>query len=132
MPALALLFLAHLTLLAPPYALAHYAVGVLLLVIALEARFLADHPLPFLTPYVAGSRIKAAPLWFMAVVVAAEVLSAIEAAALRSLIGSAVLIGALVACWQALAWHGRRMSAPRHDDPDRFQAQLDEATTLKL
>jgi hypothetical protein len=131
-PTLALLLLAHLTLLPPVYALTHYAVGLLLLLIALEARFIADHPLPFLTPYVAGSRIKGAPLWFVAAVVAAEALSAIEAAALRNTIGSIILLAALIASWQALAWRGRRTSAPRDDDLDVFQAQLDEATTLKL
>jgi hypothetical protein len=131
-PVLGLLFLAHLMVLAPAAALAHYAVGLLLLLIALEARFLAGHPLPFLTPYVTGSRIKGAPLWFMAAVVAAEALSAIEAAALRSPSGVAMLLAALVASWQALAWQGRRTSAPRDDDLDLFQAELDEATRLKL
>ena len=131
-PSLALLLLAHLTLLAPAFALIHYAVGLLLLLIALEARFLADHPLPFLTPYVAGSRIKGAPLWFVAAIVAAEGVAAIEAAALRSPIGSAVLVAGLIASWQALAWQGRRRSAPRDDDLDLFQPQLDEATRLKL
>jgi hypothetical protein len=131
-PALALLLVPHLMLLAPAYALTHYVVGLLLLLIALEGRFLADHPLPFLTPYAAGSRIKGAPLWFVAAIVAAEALSAIEAAALRSPIGSALLLAVLMASWQALAWRGRRTSAPRDDDLDRFQAQLDEATTLKL
>lgn len=131
-PVLALLLVAHLMLLAPADALAHYAVGLLLLLIALEARFVADHPLPFLTPYVTGSRIKGAPLWFMAAVVAAEGLSAIEAAALRSPIGSATLFAALIASWQALGWRGRRTSAPRDDDLDLFQAQLDEATRLRL
>jgi hypothetical protein len=131
-PALALLLVAHLTVLAPAYALTHFAVGLLLLLIALEARFLAEHPLPFLTAYVAGSRIKFAPLWFVAAIVAAEAMSVIEAAALRSAIGSAILLAALIAAWQAVAWRGRCTSAPRDDDLDLFQAQLDGATTLKL
>ena len=131
-PVLALLLVAHLTLLPAAYALAHYAAGLLVLLIALEARFLAEHPLPFLTAYVAGNRIKLAPFWFMAAIVAAEALSAIEAAALRSTRGAIILLAILLLGWQALAWQARRVSAPREDDLDLFQAQLDEATQLKL
>ena len=79
-----------------------------------------------------GDRIKLAPLWFMAAVVAAEALARIEAAAFRSATGTAVLLAVLVAAWQALAWRGRRLGAPREDDLDRFQAPLDEATQLRL
>jgi hypothetical protein len=71
-------------------------------------------------------------LWFVAAVVGAELVSAIEAVALRSASGRVILLGTLVASWQALAWLGHRASAPREDDLDLFQAQLDEATTLKL
>ena len=106
--------------------------GLLVLLIALEARFLAEHPLPFLTAYVAGNRLKLAPFWFMAAIVAAEALSAIEAAALRSASGAVLLLAVLVLGWQALAWQSRRVSAPREDDLDLFQAPLDEATQLKL
>ena len=63
MPALALLLLAQLWFLPPRMALAHFAVGLLVLLIAIEARFIAEHPLPFLTSYVAGSRVKVAPIW---------------------------------------------------------------------
>lgn len=131
-PVLAVLLVAQLTLLAPAVALTHYAIGLLLLLIALEARFLASHPLPFLTPYVAGSRLKAAPLWFGAAIVAAETVSVIETVAFRSLLGSVTLLAALIVSWQALAWRGRHTSAPRGDDLDPFQAQLDNATTLEL
>ena len=62
-PALALLLLAQLWFLPPRMALAHFAVGLLVLLIAIEARFIAEHPLPFLTSYVAGSRVKVAPIW---------------------------------------------------------------------
>ena len=71
-PALGLLMLAHLTLLSPAYALTHYAVGLLLLLIALEARFLAEHPLPFLTAYAAGSRPQGCAAVVVAAIVAAE------------------------------------------------------------
>jgi len=131
-PVLALLLVSQLALLPPAYALAHYAVGLLVLLILLEARFLVEHPLPFLTAYVSGSRIKLAPFWFMAAIVAAEALSAIEAAALRSASGAITLLAILVVGWQVLAWRGRHASAPRQDDLDLFQAQLDEATQLKL
>ncbi len=131
-PVLALLFVAHLAILPAGYALMHYAVGLLLLLIALEARFLAEHPLPFLTAYVSGNRIKAAPLWFVAAIVTAEALSAIEAAALRSATGRAILLIGLTLAWRTLASRGRRAAEPREDDLDLFQAQLDEATTLKL
>ena len=57
---------------------------------------------------------------------------AIEAAALRSTRGAIILLAILLLGWQALAWQARRVSAPREDDLDLFQAQLDEATQLKL
>ena len=132
LPVFALLLVADLTLLAPAQAIAHYAVGVLLLLIALEARFLAEHPLPFLTAYVAGNRIKAAPLWFLAALVATAIVSAIETATLPTATGTIGLLAVLTASWQALAWRGHRTGAPREDDLDLFQAQLDEATQLKL
>jgi hypothetical protein len=131
-PALTLLLLVHLWFLPFPLALAHFAVGVLLLLIAVEGRFIAEHPLPFLTSYVAGQRIKQAPIWFGAAVFVSAVLSAIEAAALATTTGTAWLLGLLAAMWLALAWTGRRNGAPREDDLDLFQAQLDEATQLKL
>ncbi len=132
LPVFGLLLIADLTLLAPAQVLTHYAVGVLLLLVALEARFLAEHPLPFLTAYLAGSRIKAAPLWFLGALVTATIVSAIEAAALRSATGSIALVIGLTAGWQAVAWRGHRSGAPRDDDLDLFQAPLDEATQLKL
>ncbi|MEO5822653.1 MAG: hypothetical protein ABIT71_19265 [Vicinamibacteraceae bacterium] len=131
-PVFGLLLIADLTLLTPVQAIAHYAVGILLLLIALEARFLAEHPLPFLTAYSAGSRIKAAPLWFLAALIAGAIVSAIEAAALRSVVGTITLIVVLTMGWRALVWHWQRTGAPREDDLDLFQPQLDEATTLKL
>jgi hypothetical protein len=131
-PALTLLLLAHLWFVPSPLALAHFGVGVLLLLIAVEGRFIAEHPLPFLTSYVAGQRIKQAPIWFGAAVFVSAVLSAIEAAALATATGTAWLLGVLAAVWLALAWTGRRSGAPREDDLDVFQAQLDEATQLKL
>jgi hypothetical protein len=131
-PVLAILFLAHLTVLSPVLAVTHYAAGLLLLLMALEARLLAEHPLPFLTPYTSGNRIKLAPLWFVAAVAGAELFSAIEMAALRSPTGTVVLLSTLAVAWQGLAWQGRRTGAPREDDLDAFQAQLDEATTLNL
>jgi hypothetical protein len=132
-PVLGLLLIAHLALRLPAdQAIAHYAIGLLLLAVGLEARFLAEHPLPFLTSYVTGNRIKLAPLWFVAAIVAAAGAAAVEAAALRSVSGSVALVAVLAGTWQALAWRGRRNGAPREDDLDLFQAQLDEATTLKL
>jgi len=131
-PVFGLLLIADLTLLTPAQALAHYLVGILLLLIALEARFLAEHPLPFLTAYIAGNRIKVAPLWFLAALVATAILSGIEVAALRTATGTIVLLAVLTAAWQALAWRWQRTGAPREDDLDLFQAQLDEATQLKL
>ena len=77
-PALALLLLAQLWFLPPRLALAHFAVGLLVLLIAIEARFIAEHPLPFLTSYIAGSRIKVAPIWLGAALFASAVLSRIE------------------------------------------------------
>jgi hypothetical protein len=131
-PVLGLLLIAALTLLPAAQALAHYAVGLLMLLIALEARFLAEHPLPFLTSYVAGNRIKLAPLWFVAAIIVSALAAAIGASALRSVTGTTVLLLVLAAAWQALAMRGRQIGAPREDDLDLFQAQLDEATTLKL
>jgi len=66
------------------------------------------------------------------VVDGAPVEEAIEAAALRSTRGAIILLAILLLGWQALAWQARRVSAPREDDLDLFQAQLDEATQLKL
>jgi hypothetical protein len=131
-PVFGLLLIADLTLLAPAQALAHYAIGILLLLIGLEARFLAEHPLPFLTAYIAGNRIKQAPLWFLAAVVATAFVSAIELVALRTATGAITLLVVLAAGWQALALRWQRTGAPREDDLDLFQAQLDEATQLKL
>jgi hypothetical protein len=132
LPVFGLLLVADLTLMAPGPAIAHALVGVLLLLIALDARFLAEHPLPFLTAYVAGNRIKVAPLWFLAALVSAAIVSAIEATALPSVTGAVVLLSVLTAAWQALAWRWHRSGAPREDDLDLFQSQLDEATQLKL
>jgi hypothetical protein len=131
-PVFGLLLVADLTLLAPAQALAHCAVGVLLLLIGLEARFLAEHPLPFLTAYIAGNRIKQAPLWFLAALIATGIMSGIEVMALPTVTGTLVLLAVLTAGWQALAWRWQRTEAPREDDLDLFQAQLDEATQLKL
>jgi hypothetical protein len=131
-PVLAVLLLADLTLMRPGAAIVHAVTGLLLLLIALEARFLAEHPLPFLTAYVAGNRLKLAPFWFVAAVVAAEALAVIEGAALHIAGGTAVLLAVLGLVWFALAWQGRRLSAPREDDLDAFQPPLDEATQLRL
>ncbi len=131
-PALALLLVAQLWFLPPRMALAHFAVGVLLLLIAIEARFIAEHPLPFLTSYVAGSRVKVAPIWLGAAMFVSLVLSRIEWLALAGGTSTIVLLAVLGALWAALAWIGHRKGAPREDDLDLFQAQLDEATQLKL
>jgi hypothetical protein len=131
-PVLGLLLIAHLTLLPAAAAVAHYVIGLLTLLVALEVRFLAEHPLPFLTSYVAGNRIKLAPLWLVAAVIAAAAAAAIEAAALRSVTGTIALVAVLAAGWQGLAWCGRQAGAPHDDDLDLFQTPLDEATTLKL
>ncbi len=131
-PALALLLLAQLWFLPPRMALAHFAVGLLVLLIAIEARFIAEHPLPFLTSYVAGSRVKVAPIWLGAAMFVSLVLSRIEWLALAGGTSTIVLLAVLGALWAALAWIGHRKGAPREDDLDLFQAQLDEATQLKL
>ena len=131
-PALALLLLAQLWFLPPRMALAHFAVGLLVLLIAIEARFIAEHPLPFLTSYVAGSRVKVAPIWLGAAMFVSLVLSRIEWLALARPRSTIVLLAVLGAFWTLLAWIGHRRGAPREDDLDLFQAQLDEATQLKL
>jgi hypothetical protein len=131
-PALALLLLAQLWFLPPRMALAHFAVGLLVVLIAIEARFIAEHPLPFLTSYVAGSRVKVAPIWLGAAMFVSLVLSRIEWLALAGTRSTIVLLAVLGAFWALLAWIGHRRGAPREDDLDLFQAQLDEATQLKL
>ena len=131
-PALALLLLAQLWFLPPRMALAHFAVGLLVLLIAIEARFIAEHPLPFLTSYIAGSRVKVAPIWLGAALFVSAVLSRIEWRALAGTGSTIVLLAVLGALWGLLAWIGHRRGAPREDDLDLFQAQLDEATQLKL
>ena len=103
-----------------------------MLLIAIEARFIAEHPLPFLTSYVAGSRMKVAPIWLGAALFVSAVLSRIEWLALAGTASTIVLLAVLSAFWAVLAWIGRRTGAPREDDLDLFQAQLDEATQLKL
>jgi hypothetical protein len=132
LPVIALLLVAHLAFLEPGLAAAHAAVGALLLLIALELRFLSGPSVPFLTAYAAGNRLKLAPLWFIVAVVAAEAIARLEAWALGSLRGAATLLAVLVALWLALARLGYQRSAPRADDLDLFQPQLDEATQLKL
>jgi hypothetical protein len=132
LPTLAVLLLAQLTFLGPARAAGHFAVGLLIVLSALEARFAIAHPLPFLTSYVAGNRLKAAPIWFGAAVFFSTVLSAIETVALSNTKGTLWLLAVLVLVWVGLAWVGRRSSAPREDDLDLFQPQLDEATQLKL
>jgi hypothetical protein len=131
-PALLLLLLAQAWFLPLRLALPHFLVGVSLMIIAIEARFAAGHPLPFLTAYVAGSRVKVAPIWFGAALVASAVVARIEITALASVTGTVTLFAALFAMWAAMAWLGRRTGAPREDDLDLFQAQLDEATQLRL
>lgn len=132
LPVIALLLVIHLAFLAPGIALGHAAVGVLLLLIGLELRFLAVPTLPFLTAYAAGNRLKLAPLWFAGAIVLAEAIAGIEASALGGVRGTAALLGVMLACWLALARLGHQRGAPREDDLDLFQAQLDEATQLKL
>ena len=82
LPALVVLLLAQLTFLGPSRAIGHFAVGLLVVGIALEARFAVAHPLPFLTSYVAGNRLKAAPIWFGTALFFSAVLSGIETVAL--------------------------------------------------
>ena len=112
--------------------IAHFAVGLLVLLIAIEARFVAAHPLPFLTSYVAGGRVKLAPMWFVAALFVSAVLSRIESRALLAVAEHARAPRGPHALWAVLAWIGRRTGAPREDDLDLFQPQLDEATQLKL
>jgi hypothetical protein len=131
-PGLGLLLFAQLWFLPLRLALPHFAVGLFILLIAIEARFAVEHPLPFLTAYVTGSRVKVAPFWFGLALFLSTVISAIEVAALRSVAGTAGLFAAFTAIWAVLAWIGRRRGAPREDDLDLFQAQLDEATQLRL
>jgi hypothetical protein len=132
LPMIALLLVAHLAFLEPELALGHAGVGALLLLVCVELRFLANPALPFLTAYASGSRLKLAPLRFAAAIVAAEAIARIEAWALTGVRGTAMLLGGLLLLWLALAHLGRRRHAPREDDPDLFQPQLDEATQLKL
>jgi hypothetical protein len=132
LPVLLVLLLAQLPFLGVARGIGHFAVGLLILLIAIEARFAAAHPLPFLTSYVAGGRAKLAPLWFVAAIVAAEAVAGIESRALLAVSSTLVLLGGLAALWAGLAWIGRRSGAPREDDLDLFQPQLDEATQLKL
>ncbi len=132
LPALVVLLLAQLTFLGPSRAIGHFAVGLLVVGIALEARFAVAHPLPFLTSYVAGNRLKAAPIWFGTALFFSAVLSGIETVALTSARGTLTLLTVLVIAWAGLTWVGRRNGAPREDDLDLFQPQLDEATRLKL
>lgn len=132
LPVIALLLVAHLAFLDPGLALGHAAVGAFMLLIGVELRFLAGPTLPFLTPYAAGDRLKLAPLWFAAAVVVAEAVGRIEAWALAGVRGTVTLLGVLLVLWLALAGTAHRRSAPREDDLDLFQPQLDEATQLKL
>ncbi len=131
-PALALLLLAQLWFLPLRLALPHFAVGLCLMLIAIEARFVVEHPLPFLTSYIAGSRVKVAPIWFGVALIVSTVVAAIEGSALEGTASTVTLFVVLFAIWAALAWLGRRTGAPKEDDLDLFQAQLDEATQLKL
>jgi len=131
-PALALLSIAQLWFLPMGLAVPHFAVGLFILLIAIEARFVVEHPLPFLTSYAAGGRAKMAPVWFGVALIVSTVVSAIEASALEGGASTATLFAVLSMIWAALAWLGRRTGAPREDDLDLFQAQLDEATQLKL
>jgi hypothetical protein len=132
LPALVVLLLAQLSFLGPVRATGHFLVGLLVVLIALEARFAIAHPLPFLTSYVTGNRIKTAPIWFGAALFSSAVLSAIETISLATGRGTVILLAVLVLLWMGLAWLGRRSGAPREDDLDLFQPQLDEATQLKL
>ena len=131
LPALLVLAVVHLAFLDPARALAHFVIGGLAAIVAIEARGLAPHTLPFLTPYVAGGRIKLAPLWIGMVVISANVLGAIEASALRSVSGTLELIAVLALMGAALSWFNTKGEL-RGDELDAFQAQLDEATQLRL
>jgi hypothetical protein len=131
LPVLLLLLAVHLAWLDAPRAAAHFAVGLLVALCAIEARFLAEHPLPFLTAYTGGGRIKVAPFWFIAAVIGSEALAAIERAALRGVTGTLVLLGLLTTTLGVLWWLGRRRP-PREDALDVFQPQIDEWTQLKL
>ena len=132
LPVLVVLLVPQLVFLGPLRASAHAVVGLLVVLIALEARFAMAHPLPFLTSYVAGNRVKVAPIWFGGTLFLSTVLSALETVALSSVAGTGTLLGALALTWAGLAAIGRRNGAPREDDLDLFQPQLDEATQLKL
>jgi hypothetical protein len=131
-PALALLLLAQLWFVPLRLALPQFAVGLLVMIIAIEARFIVEHPLPFLTSYVTGSRAKVAPVWFGLALIVSTVVASIEVSALERAASAAWLFAILVAIWATLAWLGRRAGAPREDDLDLFQGRLDEATQLKL
>ena len=98
---------------------------------AIEARGLAPHTLPFLTPDVAGGRMKLAPFWFGLIVISAQALGAIESAALASVGGTLKLVATLAMLAAALSWLNTRGEL-RGDELDAFQAQLDEATQLRL
>ena len=76
--------------------------------------------------------MKVAPIWLGAAMFVSLVLSRIEWLALAGTRSTIVLLAVLGAFWALLAWIGHRRGAPREDDLDLFQAQLDEATQLKL
>jgi hypothetical protein len=132
LPVIALLLVAHLAFLDPGLAIGHAAVGACLLLIGVELRFLGGPTLPFLTAYASGNRLKLAPLWFVLAVVVSEAIGRIEAWALAGVRGTATLLGLLLVIWLGLARLGHQRGAPREDDLDLFQPQLDEATQLKL
>jgi hypothetical protein len=131
LPALVVLGVVHLAFLDPARTLAHFAVGGLAVAAAIEARGLAPHTLPFLTPYVAGGRMKLAPFWLGLVIICAEALGAIESSALASLDGTVKLIVTLGVVCALFSWVNGRGKL-RGDELDGFQAQLDEATQLRL
>jgi hypothetical protein len=131
LPALLMLAVVHLAFLDAAPTLAHLVVGGLAAIVAMEARCLAPHTLPFLTPYGAGGRIKLAPFWFGLLIIGAQALGAIESLALASLGGTLRLIATLAVLAAALSWLNTRGEL-RGDELDAFLAQLDEATQLRL
>jgi hypothetical protein len=131
LPPLVVFFGIHLAFLDPWRALAHFLIGALAAAIALELRGRLAHTLPFLTPYVPGSRMKLAPFWLAATLLTGQILGAVEASALQSLGGVVRLVLVLVVIAGTLAWLNTR-GALRGDELDVFDAQLDEATQLRL
>lgn len=131
-PGLILLGAVQAPMLGAPRTIAHVVLGALVVLIAIEARFIGSPALPLLTAYVTGSRIKLAPFYLMVAIVFAQAFARLERLALGSVRGTVVFAAILIAVWIGVTLTGRRRAAPRGDDLDAFAAPLDEATQLKL